>query len=52
MRQQSRECGYIELMELLLKIIDSVQNVLPNDVMNDFKEPCGSFILTEEYNAV
>jgi len=39
-------------MELLLKRIDSIQNVLPRDVMNDFKELHGPFILTEDYYAV
>jgi hypothetical protein len=48
-RQQPKEYGYIEFMELLLKRIDSIQNVLPCDVMNDFKEQRGSFILTEDY---
>ena len=52
MRQQPKECGYIEFMELLLKRIDSMQNVLSRDVMNDFKELRGSFILTEDYYAV
>jgi hypothetical protein len=51
-RQQPEECGYIEFMELLLKRIDSIQNVPPRDVMNDFKELCGSFILTGDYFAV
>jgi len=39
-------------MELLLKRIGSIQNVLPRDVMNDSKGLCGSFILTEDYHAV
>ena len=29
-----------------------MQNVLSRDVMNDFKELRGSFILTEDYYAV
>ena len=39
MRQQHKECRYIEFIELLLKRIDSVQGVLPCDIVLVYRDP-------------